>query len=246
MAAIAFLVAGFVVRSDLARKGEPPDLAWSIIAWGIVGGFVGARLLYIAEHWGTIDGEGGTLAALAARGGFTWYGGLLGGMLATAWPIRRAGVPWASAADSAALGMAIGYGIGRIGCHLAGDGDWGTPTTLPWGVAYARGITRWPHPPGVVVHPTPLYELVASAGIFGILWRLRPRLRPAGTLFGLYLVLAGVERLLVELVRDRTHRPAWLGLVEAQWTSLLLIGAGAVWLARRRSARPAVAGAPLS
>jgi phosphatidylglycerol:prolipoprotein diacylglycerol transferase len=214
------------VQRDLERKGAPGDLAWTVIGYGAVGGFVGARLLFLAHHWDTFVAA--PLQLLGANGGFVWYGGVLGGVLATAWPIRRAGVPWANAADSAAIGIAAGYGIGRIGCHLAGDGDWGTPTALPWGVAYPHGIAAWPHPPGVLVHPTPLYEAAASCVIAAALWGLRSKVGPPGALLAAYLVLAGTERFVVEIVR--TSPRLAFGLTEAQWTSLALILAGGFWL----------------
>src|SRR5262249_1460538 len=151
-------------------------------------------------------------------------------VLRPAGPIHRAGVAWASAADSASLGLAVGLGIGRIGCHLAGDGDWGTPTTLPWGVAYPHGVVPWPYPPGVVVHPAALYEMAASFAIFAILWRARTVLRPPGAVFALYLVLAGAARFSTEIVR--TNARVLLGMSEAQWISLALMAGGAAWLAR--------------
>ncbi|HZP43683.1 MAG TPA: prolipoprotein diacylglyceryl transferase family protein [Candidatus Binatia bacterium] len=245
MTAVAFLVAGVVVQRDLERKGEPAALAWSVITHGIVGGLLGARLLLLAHYWEDIPTQPELVVRmLVAGGGFVWYGGLVGGVLATAFPIRRYGVPWASAADSASLGIALGYGIGRIGCHLAGDGDWGTPTTLPWGVSYRHAVAGWPPPgllPTVTVHPTPLYEFAASVLIFVVLWRLRARLRPAGAVFALYLVLAGVERVLIELVRQQDGRPGpqVAGLNEAQLTSLVLVAGAAAWLACRASIVPA-------
>ncbi|TMA34351.1 MAG: prolipoprotein diacylglyceryl transferase, partial [Deltaproteobacteria bacterium] len=131
MMALGFLVAGLVMQSDLIRRGAPSDLAWSIVASGAVGGMVGARLLLILHRWPEFVAA--PLDLLTSRGGFIWYGGLLGGVLMTAWPIRRSGVPWTLVTDSAAPGLALGYAVGKVGCHLAGDGDWGTPTMLPWG-----------------------------------------------------------------------------------------------------------------
>src|SRR5262249_37988329 len=141
-------------------------------------------------------------------------------------------VPWASAADTAAPALALGLAIGRVGCHLAGDGDWGTPSTLPWAVAYAHGVAPWPHPPGVRVHPAALYEGIALAALFAILWRERARLVPAGTTFAVYLIASGTIRFVVELVR--TNPPIALGLTEGQWLSAAVAGVGiAMWSARR-------------
>jgi len=228
MMALAFLVAGLVMQSDLVRRGAPGDLAWSIVASGAVGGMVGARLLLILHRWPEFVAA--PLDLVTSRGGFIWYGGLLGGVLTTAWPIRRSGVPWTLVADSAAPGLALGYAVGKVGCHLAGDGDWGTPTMLPWGVAYVHGTAPWPHPPGVNVHPAPLYEAAAALLIFVALWRLRGWRAPAGTIFAVYLLATGAARFLVEFVR--TNQPVFLGLTEAQWTSAALVSVALLWFLR--------------
>jgi phosphatidylglycerol:prolipoprotein diacylglycerol transferase len=151
-------------------------------------------------------------------------------VIATIWPIRRARVAYASVLDTAALGLTIGLAIGRIGCHLSGDGDWGTPTDLRWGVAYVGGTVAWPHPPGVYVHPAAIYEMIALVAIFVLLLRLRSRVAPPGALFAIYLLLSGLARLLVEFVR--TNRPILLGLTEAQWTSVVLCIGASAWLWR--------------
>jgi phosphatidylglycerol:prolipoprotein diacylglycerol transferase len=233
MMSLAFLVAGVVIQRDLSRKGEARDVAWLIVGFGLTGGLAGARLWLMIPDWQ--DLVAAPWSFLERSSGFVWYGGLLGGVLATAWPIRRTGVGWASAADSAALGLAIGYAIGRIGCHLAGDGDWGTPTRLPWGVAYLHATAPWPHLPGVRVHPAPVYEMAACGAIFVGLWKLRARIEPSGALFRVYLVLAGLERFLVEFVR--TNEPFFAGLTQAQWISLALMVGAAAWLCRHSRPR---------
>jgi phosphatidylglycerol:prolipoprotein diacylglycerol transferase len=227
---LAFAVAGWVMQSDFARKNEPRDLAWEIVGLGLVGGILGARLHQAVYHWPDFVSD--PLGFLTGRSGLVWYGGVVGGVIATVWPIRRKGVPYASALDTGALGLAIGLAIGRVGCHLSGDGDWGTPTGLPWGVAYVNGTAGWPYPPGIVVHPAALYEMIALLGIFVLLLRLRARVTPTGALFAIYLLLSGLTRLLVELIR--TNPPVLLGLTEAQWTSIVLSGGAALWLWRHR------------
>jgi phosphatidylglycerol:prolipoprotein diacylglycerol transferase len=229
MMALGFLAAGLVLQRDLVRKGAGADAAWAIVGAGAAGGLVGARLMLVAHRWPAFVAAPADV--LLSPSGLVWYGGLLGGIVATLWPIRHYGIAWASAADSAALGLALGYAFGKLGCHLAGDGDWGVPTGLPWGVAYGAGAAPWPHPPGVRVHPAPLYELAASLAIFADLWRRRTRAEPPGALFARWLVLAGAARFLVEFVR--TNPPLLLGLTEAQWISLALAGGAAAWLARR-------------
>ena len=227
---LAFVVAGWVMQRDFARKREPRELAWEIVGLGLVGGIVGARLHQAVHHWPDFMSD--PLGFVTGPSGLVWYGGVIGGVAATVWPIRRKRVRYASVLDTAALGLTIGLLIGRIGCHLSGDGDWGTPTTLPWGVAYVNGTAAWPYAPGVVVHPAPLYEAIALGGIFVLLLHLRSRVAPAGALFAIYLLCSGLTRLLVELIR--TNPPLLLGLTEAQWTSIALSAAAAVWLWRHR------------
>jgi phosphatidylglycerol:prolipoprotein diacylglycerol transferase len=234
MVAAAFVAAGAVMHADFARKGEPPELAWAMVVFALVGGLVGARANLALEYPRAFAAA--PAAFLASRSGFVWYGGLAGGIAATLIPIRWYRVPWASAADTAAPALALGLALGRVGCHLAGDGDWGTPSALPWAVAYTSGVAPWPHPPGVRVHPAALYEGVALAVLFAILWRERARLAPAGTLFAVYLIASGTIRFAVELVR--TNAPLALGLTEAQWMSLLAVGLGVTTWATRYSSKP--------
>ena len=229
--AVAFVAAGAVMHRDFARKGEPTDLAWHMVVAALLGGLAGARLNLALEYPHAFAQA--PLAFLTSRSGFVWYGGVAGGILATLWPIRRHRVSWASAADTAAPALALGLAIGRIGCHLAGDGDWGTPSTLPWAVAYTRGVAPWPHAPGVRVHPAALYECAGLVVLFVVLQRLRGRDLPAGALFACYLLAAGALRLAVESVR--TNPPIALGLTEAQWTSLAAIAGAASWLGTHRA-----------
>ncbi len=235
MLSLAFLAGGLVMHADFRRKQVPAELAWWIVLCGLVGGLVGARIHLAFQHPEAFAAD--PVGFVASGSGLVWYGGLLGGVLATGWPIRRYRVRWLSAADSAAPALAVGLAIGRIGCHLAGDGDWGTPTQLPWGVAYVNAVAGWPHPAGVRVHPAALYELLALLAIAGALWRARSRVARDGEIFMRYLALAAAARFAIEFVR--TARPLALGLSEAQWTSALLATLACVWLAstdqRRRS-----------
>src|SRR5690606_27567173 len=137
------------------------------------------------------------------------------------WVFRRAGVPWLQGADAAAPGIVLGQAIGRIGCQLSGDGDWGTVTMLPWGMAYPHAVVGWPYEPGVYVHPTPIYECLAYLAVFVFLWRRRREPAPDGTNFYWYLVLASGARFLVEFVR--INPPVFLDLSAAQLMSLVLV-----------------------
>jgi phosphatidylglycerol:prolipoprotein diacylglycerol transferase len=135
--------------------------------------------------------------------------------------------------------LAIGYAVGRLGCQLAGDGDWGKETTLPWGMAYPYAVVGWDKPPGVRVHPTPVYESLAYFAIFAFLWRKRLEPAPPGTLFAWYLLLTGIARFLVEFVR--TNPVIAFGLTQAQLASLALAVLGTWQLVARRTWRPAAA-----
>jgi phosphatidylglycerol:prolipoprotein diacylglycerol transferase len=233
--ALAAITAGLILQSELKRNGYDPELGSTMVFAAAIGGLLGARLLFILENWS--DFLQSPMSYIATGAGFTWYGGFIGGTVAASWVALRNRIPWSKAADCAAPALAAGYGIGRLGCHMAGDGDWGTITDVPWGVAYTNAIIGWvhpvtgvPYPPGVRVHPTPVYEFLQSALILAILWALRKRSYPAGTLFWLYLMLAGLARAMVEIWR--INPPVALGMSEAQWFGLLLAAFGLFQLVR--------------
>ena len=234
--ALAALAAAWAVHADLKRRSINPDLASTFVFAAAVGGLVGARLLFIVEEWSNFLMA--PMNYILTGAGFTWYGGLLGGTVAVSWVARRNKISWLDGADIAAPALAIGYGIGRIGCHVAGDGDWGAITDVPWGVAYTNAIIGWvdpmtgiPYPPGTRVHPTPIYEFLESLIIFVALWSLRDKGYAPGTIAWLYMILAGLARFVVEFWR--INPPLALGLSEAQWFSLALMTIGLVMLLRR-------------
>jgi len=240
--ALAALTAAWVVHAELKRNGYDPELASTLVFAAAVGGLIGARALFIIEEWGSFVRS--PLDYIFTGAGFTWYGGFLGGVLAVSWVVRKHKIAWLKAADIAAPALAVAYGIGRLGCHVAGDGDWGAVTNVPWGVAYTRAIIGWvdpntgiPYPPGVRVHPTPIYEFIESMIIFGMLWALRKKGYARGTLFWLYLVLAGIARLAVEFWR--INPVVAFGLTEAQWFGLAVIAVGLSQLAFRPLAKRA-------
>lgn len=247
--ALAAIVAALIVQTELKRNGYNPEIGSSMVLAAAIGGLIGARLLFILENWS--DFLSSPMSYIATGAGFTWYGGFIGGTLATSWVARKNRIPWSRAADCAAPALAAAYGIGRLGCHLAGDGDWGAVTGVAWGVAYTDAIIGWvhpntgvPYPPGVRVHPTPVYELLQSAVIFAILWKLRKKDYPPGTMFWLYLVLAGLARAMVEIWR--INPAIALGMSEAQWFGLILSFTGLWQLLRTKDqARPAGQTKPL-
>lgn len=230
--ALAALAAAWVVSAELKRHQYNPELASTIVFAAAVGGLIGARLLFIVEEW-----QGFLVSPwryIFTGAGFTWYGGFLGGVAAVSWVVRKNKISWLLGADIAAPALALAYGVGRIGCHVAGDGDWGTVTDVPWGVAYTNAIVGWadpntgiPYPPGVRVHPTSIYEFLQGLLVFAILWSLRKKGYAPGTMAWIYLILAGISRFSVEFWR--INPPVGLGLSEAQWFSLALAVVG-LWL----------------
>src|ERR1700752_3098375 len=204
--ALAAVVGGWIGWLELKRYGYDPEISSSLVFAGAIGGLLGARILFILEEWSSFVQHPWNFILTGA--GFTWDGGGIGGILAATWVVRREGIPWLKAADIAAPALALAYGVGRIGCHVAGDGDWGTVTDVPWGVAYTNAIVGWadpntgiPYPPGVRVHPTPLYEFFGGLVAFAILWSLRKKNHSPGTLAWLYLILTGLARFIVEFWR---------------------------------------------
>jgi phosphatidylglycerol---prolipoprotein diacylglyceryl transferase len=240
MMAIAFLTAAYLTGLELARKGLNGELASTLVFWAAVGGLVGARLFALVDDWSGFVAD--PLRTLFSGAGFVWYGGLIGGFLAVTWVIQRNRLPWLVTVDCIAPGLVLAHGIGRIGCQLAGDGDWGRVTTLPWGMAYPHAIIGWNYPPGVRVHPTPLYELLAYTAIFAFLWAIRKRPHADGRLFWWYLVLAPTARFLIEFLRINPR--VFLGLSEAQLISVGLVAVGA-WKLLTAAAVPAAVSGPL-
>jgi phosphatidylglycerol:prolipoprotein diacylglycerol transferase len=236
--ALAFLAAGQIAAREFERKGYDPALASSMVVWAAVGGIVGARLWLVFEAWPEFVRA--PTSFLLTGGGFVFYGGLFGGALAVTIFFRREGIAWLRGADACAPAIALAHAVGRIGCQVSGDGDWGSETTLPWGMAYPYAVVGWNKPPGVRVHPTPLYECFAYLAIFALLWRWRRDPAPDGAMIAWYLVLSGTVRFLVEFVR--VNPQVLFGLTQAQLTALALVAVGGgLLLARRQTWRPVAA-----
>jgi phosphatidylglycerol:prolipoprotein diacylglycerol transferase len=220
---LSFVLCGAILSRRLRELGRPPDWAYEIVFAALVGGLVGARLWWALDHVDEVRGD--LIGGLFGGSGLTWYGGALGGAAAVlAWSWRK-GMFGLDLLDLCAPALAAGYAFGRIGCQISGDGDYGKPWDGPWAMAYPDGVV----PTTDTVHPTPIYETLAMGLAAVVLWRLRDRLAP-GRLFALYLVLAGVERFLVEFLRRNPD--AALGLTTAQLISVVMVVAGGVWLAR--------------
>jgi phosphatidylglycerol---prolipoprotein diacylglyceryl transferase len=232
--ALAFIAAGALVWRRLGELGKPVDWAYEMGFAALLGGLIGARLNYVLENYDDVKGD--LLGNIFSGGGLVWYGGAIGGAIGVfLWAWWR-GYLTLALLDLAAPALALGYAIGRVGCQVSGDGDYGQDWDGPWAMAYPDGT----EPIDTPVHPTPVYETLAMGLVALVLWRLRDRLTN-GLLFALYLLLSGTERFLVEFIRRNDD--VALGLTQAQLISLVTMIAGAVWLllAFRRAPRPATA-----
>ncbi len=222
MAFLAFLGGFWVVRAEARRRGLGTEMAYDLLLYAYVGGWVGARLFLIPTAWELFRND--PIAFLLSGSGWVWYGGIAGGTVAVWLLCRRQKIPFVLVADLCAPALALGLAIGRIGCQLSGDGDYGVPTSLPWGMSYPNGVV----PTTERVHPAPLYEMAGSLMIFAHLWRRRFAARP-GEIAARYLVLASALRFVIEFVR---RNPAWLfGFTTAQAWSVVLALIG-FWLWR--------------
>ncbi len=221
MFAFAFLAAGALVGRRLKEIGKPVDWAYEIGFVALVGGLIGSRLYFLVDNYGSVKDD--LLGNIFSGSGLTWYGGAIGGAIAVIIWARYRRFLGLVLLDLAAPALALGYAIGRVGCQLSGDGDYGKPWNGPWAMAYPDGTV----PTVETVHPSPVYEtLIMGLGAF-ILWNLRDRFR-TGILFAIYLVYAGCERFLVEFVRRNDE--VLLGLTQAQVESILMILGGVVWI----------------
>jgi phosphatidylglycerol---prolipoprotein diacylglyceryl transferase len=221
--ALAFAACGLVAARRFRELGKPVDWSYEIVFAALVGGLVGARLDYIVENWDSAKDD--LLGSLFSGSGLVWLGGVIGGAIGVLlWAWRR-GFLGLALLDVCAPLLALGYAIGRVGCQVSGDGDYGKASDLPWAMAYPHGTK----PIDTEVHPTPIYESIAMGLIALALWRLRDRVRP-GILFALWLLLSGLERVLVELIRRNDD--VVLGLTLPQLISMAMAGVGAVWLLR--------------
>jgi phosphatidylglycerol:prolipoprotein diacylglycerol transferase len=226
--AAAFLVAGQVATRNVVRLGYGDEVGGSIMTWAVVGSLLGAKLWLVVANWPAF--VAGPLTFVLSGSGWVFYGGLLGGAAGVTWVLRRHAIPWLRGADACAPAIAIGQAVGRLGCQVSGDGDWGVVTTVPWGMRYPHAVVEWPYAdPSIHVHPTPLYEAAAYLAVFLFLRRRGAGAAPEGTQFAWYLVLASGARFLVEFVR--INDVVAVGLTAAQVTSVLSVGLGVVLLA---------------
>ena len=236
---LAAVAGAILVDRAFKRAGIDAD-GISIVAITVVAGIVGAKVWHVLDTPQEFREIGWRV--LWDSAGFAWYGGLVLGIAALVTQGWRQRIGALRILDLAAPAAAIGYGVGRIGCFLSGDGCYGIPTSLPWGMSFPNGI----EPTLARVHPTPLYELAAGLAIGWWLWQRLGKPHATGAILGQYLVLTGVARFLVEFVR-RNPKVVW-GLSNAQLASAgaALVGVALIaWTARRPVTAPAKTRAPV-
>ena len=250
---LAAVAATVVLHKNFVRNGVDAD-ALTVVAFVVIAGVIGAKT------WHELQDVADLRAAMRQIGapgwkhpfevavyflhwfqaGFAWFGGMLAGIAMLMWQGREAKpegmTGWRAAVrmlDLAAPAAAVGYGVGRIGCLTSGDGDYGMNTTLPWGVHMAKNALVSPTPPDALVQPTPVYELLFALALAWLLWQLAKKARPIGWLTGVYLLLSGLGRFLVEFVRINP-RLYW-GMSNAQVAAVgsMVVGVVVMLIARR-------------
>ena len=234
MVAVAALVGLWLFRRELRLSGLPIDATDAGII-GVIGGLLGAKLLWTVEH----VSQAPFAELLFSRGGLSWYGGLMGGVGAGLAYIVLKGWPVVRTLSAATPALAFGHLLGRIGCFLVGD-DYGTPSNLPWAVAFPEGLP----PTTVPVHPTQLYEAIGLGVLGWLLLRWRRSNVPDGIVLGRYLIGAGMLRFVIEFIR--VNVPVAFGLSVAHLVSLAAIGLGVSMLVTSEPVRRAASDRDLS
>ncbi len=234
MMGLSFLIPAFILEKDFPRKGLEGSLAFSVVLVSAIGGLIGGRVYYTIDNWDQVMEM--PARTLLTASGIVWYGGLIGGALAVAGYCALKRISFPVMCDLYAPMLAFGQIFGRMGCLLAGDGDYGPPTDVAWAMAFPRGAV----PTNDKVHPTPIYDMIILFAIFLFLWSIRKRDYRDGYLFGLYLLLSGIGRFFTEFYR--INPKVALGLSMAQWISIGLVVAGlGLTLALRRPKQLAAA-----
>ncbi len=246
MLALAFLVANYLLSKEIERKKIYPDVSSTVTFLTIVLGIAGAKLFHLLENFDRFLRD--PIGEAFNAGGLTFYGGMIVATIGNLIYLRSQKIAPLRFLDAIAPALMIGYGIGRIGCLLAGDGCYGEPCDLPWAMTFPNGYVStlasenpelamqfrqlFPGvkvPKDIPVHPTPLYELFYSLVFFALLWKWRTLPKQAGWIFFVYLILQSVGRFSVEFIR--LNPPILFGLSEAQVIALamILVGAFGLW-----------------
>ncbi|MBI4549018.1 MAG: prolipoprotein diacylglyceryl transferase [Ignavibacteriae bacterium] len=242
MVGIGFILASILLTRELKRKGLDQNVGSTVTLFAVVFGLSGSKMLYLIENWSYFVRD--PLGMAFSPGGLTWYGGFILATIVIMLYTRKKKILFLKVCDASSPGLALGYGVARIGCHLSGDGDYGMPTDLPWGAVYSQGtfppskaFEEFPEivqqygvdgvvPDTIPVHPAPLYEFVIGVGLFLILWTLRTKYSSDGKLFMMYLILSGTTRFLVEFIRINPR--ILFGLSEAQLIAFVFVVIGLI------------------
>lgn len=240
---LTFIVGSILFNRELKRRGYPEEMGSTIVFLSLIGGIVGSKIFYILEEW-NFGSEKPlshylTKDYLLSPSGLTFYGGLILAIILMIIYCRMKNLEVLKLFDMMAPSAALGYGIARIGCHLSGDGDYGTVVNgTAWeflGYSYVNGTV--PTKPGDLVHPTSVYELVVAVLIFYYLWNLNRKQKPAGTVFAMFLILTGAARFLVEFIR--INPDVISGLSQAQIISVIMMITGVLILLRAKNSAAA-------
>ncbi|MEK7395770.1 MAG: prolipoprotein diacylglyceryl transferase [Candidatus Poribacteria bacterium] len=238
MLALGFIVSGVILRREYKRIGLSADLGDTVIIAALLGGIFGAKVYSVIEgirEYGLVS-----LKDFFSGAGLVWYGGLIGGTIAVVIGIKLKRLPILPIIDIVAPALLLGYSFGRMGCFLSGDGDYGPPSGLPWAMAFPNGTV----PTIERVHPTPIYEIIMCLIAFAYLWRIRKKTRGPGWMFGMFLILSGIERIIAEFWR-LTARIAFDFITVAQITGVITIVIGIYLINRSRKIPPFVAPQPI-
>jgi phosphatidylglycerol:prolipoprotein diacylglycerol transferase len=227
---------------------HPYELMSNIVVWAAVWGFLGAKIFDNLEHWNTFVDD--PIAGLLSFSGLTFYGGLICGGAAVLYIAHKNGIKVLHMLDVGGPGMMLAYSVGRIGCHLAGDGDWGIVNLNPkpfswlpdwlWAYTYPNNVAmegsriancvgKYCKELSQPVYPTPIYEVMIAFILFLILWKIRKQIKLPGMMFGIYLMLNGLERFSIELIRvNSKYTVAGVPFTQAELISSILFVAGLV------------------
>jgi len=235
MMALGFLTSAWLLRKELRRNKKDPELAYELVMAAAIGGVAGAKINFLLIHFDAVLRD--PTGMIFSGAGLVWYGGLIGGTFATIFWTKKLKLNVSMVAGMVAPLLALGHGIGRIGCFLVGD-DWGKPTDVSWGIAFPNGIDPVNYP----VHPTQLYEMTALFIIFAIIWNNRTKFETNWVPLWFYFILSSIQRFVVEYYRknDLFFGP----FTQAQIVSIILIIIGSYGLYRYYSTKaPRRAGA---
>lgn len=239
MLGMAFLVGSALFNRELRRNNMDENIGVTVTFLALIGGIVGSKLFYVIEEWNF--GSGMPLSSyftkdiLLSPSGLTFYGGLLFAIILMIIYCKIKKLSVLKMFDMMSPSAALGYGLARVGCHLSGDGDYGISVNgTVWeflGYSYINGTV--PTKEDVLVHPTSIYEFIASIFIFLFLWKSLPKYKTPGIIFAYYLILSGIERLLIEVIR--LNPIVAFGMSQAQIISAGMIIFGVILLYSRLS-----------